>query len=96
MSDKLTKQDIDDLIYIGKIPLGKLVYEGKFFSEFRKKNHINRTHWDIWEIGIDLTDKKNNSNKINLILLKKIGQTILNQEYSVKNLNRFLKNELID
>jgi hypothetical protein len=58
MSDKLTKQDIDDLIYIGKIPLGKLVYEGKFFSEFRKKNHINRTHWDIWYGEIDkLSDK---------------------------------------
>ena len=42
------------------------------------------------------TDKKNNSDKIKLVLLKKMGQTILNQEYSVKNLNRFLKNELID
>ena len=42
------------------------------------------------------TDKKNNSDKIKLILLKKMGQTILNQEYSVKNLNGFLKNELID
>ena len=42
------------------------------------------------------TDKKNNSDKIKLVLLKKMGQTILNQEYSVKNLNRFLKNELLD
>ena len=42
------------------------------------------------------TDKKNNSDKIKLVLLKKMGQTILNQEYSVKNLNGFLKNELID
>ena len=42
------------------------------------------------------TDKKNNSDKIKLVLLKKIGQTILNQEYSVKNLNGFLRNELID
>ena len=31
------------------------------------------------------TDKKNNSDKIKLVLLKKMGQTILNQEYSVKN-----------
>ncbi len=42
------------------------------------------------------TDKKNNSDKIKLVLLKKMGKTILNQEYSVKNLNEFLKNELID
>ena len=42
------------------------------------------------------TDKKNNSDKIKLVLLKKMGQTILNQEYSVKNLNGFLKNELIN
>ena len=42
------------------------------------------------------TDKKNNSDKIKLVLLKKMGKTILNQEYSVKNLNGFLKNELID
>lgn len=53
MTDKLTKQDIDDLIYIGKIPFGKLVNEGKFFSEFRKKNHINRTNWKIWYEKID-------------------------------------------
>ena len=42
------------------------------------------------------TDKKNKSDNIKLVLLKKMGQTILNQEYSVKNLNGFLKNELID
>ena len=40
------------------------------------------------------TDKKNNSNKIKLVLLKKMGQAILNQEYSVKNLREFLKEEL--
>ena len=40
------------------------------------------------------TDKKNNSNKIKLVLLKKMGQAILNQEYSVKNLHEFLKKEL--
>ena len=42
------------------------------------------------------TDKKNNSDKIKLVLLKKMGQTILNQEYSVKNLNGYLRKELID
>ena len=42
------------------------------------------------------TDKKNNSNKIKLVLLKKMGQAILNQEYSVKNLHEFLKKELVN
>ena len=37
-----------------------------------------------------------NHDKIKLVLLKKIGQTILNQEYSIKNLNGFLRKELID
>ncbi len=39
-------------------------------------------------------DKKNNSNKINLVLLKKIGSPVINREYSKKRLSLFLKNEL--
>jgi 3-dehydroquinate synthase/shikimate kinase/3-dehydroquinate synthase len=39
-------------------------------------------------------DKKNNSNMINLILLKKIGLTIINKQFSKNSLNLFLKNEL--
>jgi 3-dehydroquinate synthase/shikimate kinase/3-dehydroquinate synthase len=39
-------------------------------------------------------DKKNNSNNINLVLLKKIGYPIINREYKKKNLSEFLKNEL--
>ena len=41
-----------------------------------------------------LKDKKNTSNKINLILLKKIGSPIINREYKKKNLELFIKNEL--
>jgi 3-dehydroquinate synthase len=41
-----------------------------------------------------LKDKKNNSDKISLVLLKKIGSPIINKEYSKKNLRLFLKNEL--
>jgi len=41
-----------------------------------------------------LKDKKNYSNKINLILLKKIGSPITNREYTKKNLEAFIKNEL--
>ena len=43
-----------------------------------------------------IKDKKNNSNDINLILLKKIGETIINKKYSKKHLKEFLRNELIN
>ncbi len=39
-------------------------------------------------------DKKNNSEKINLVLLKKIGKPIFNKQYSRKKLSLFLKNFL--
>ena len=41
-----------------------------------------------------LKDKKNHSDKISLVLLKKIGSPIINKEYSKKALAIFLKNEL--
>ena len=39
-------------------------------------------------------DKKNNSDKINLVLLKKIGYPVINGEYKKNILAEFLKNEL--
>ena len=39
-------------------------------------------------------DKKNISKKINLILLRKIGSTIINNEYNIEKLRLFLKGEL--
>jgi len=39
-------------------------------------------------------DKKNRSSKINLVLLKKIGNPVINVEYSKKRLSSFLKNFL--
>jgi len=41
-------------------------------------------------------DKKNNSSKINLILLKKIGSPIIDKEYNRKKINLFLRSELSD
>ena len=38
-----------------------------------------------------IKDKKNNSEKINLVLLKKIGKPIFNKQYSKKKINLFLK-----
>ena len=39
-------------------------------------------------------DKKNTSNLINLILLKKIGAPIIDRNYHKENLKSFLRNEL--
>ena len=41
-------------------------------------------------------DKKNKSNKINLILLKKISKPIINKHFDEKVLINFLNDELID
>ena len=43
-----------------------------------------------------MTDKKNNSNKINLVLLKKIGSPIINKRYKKTFISLFLKKELIN
>ena len=43
-----------------------------------------------------LKDKKNNSNKINLVLLKKIGSPVIDMQFNKKILTKFLKNELIN
>ena len=40
-------------------------------------------------------DKKNDTNKINLILLKKIGSPIHKLQFDEKKINLFLKKELI-
>ena len=39
-------------------------------------------------------DKKNISKKINLILLKKIGSAVIDNEYNNSNIKQFLKKEL--
>ena len=41
-------------------------------------------------------DKKNTSNKINLILLKRIGTTSINNQYSILTIRKFLKKELLN
>ena len=41
-----------------------------------------------------LKDKKNITDKINLVLLKRIGSPVINKEYKKNNLYVFLKNEL--
>ena len=54
-----------------------------------KKKHISKI------IKYMKSDKKNNSSKINLILIKKIGKTILDLRYDQSKIKKFLINELI-
>ncbi len=59
---------------------------GKFFSP----KDLNKI------LSFMIKDKKNNSSKINLVLLKKIGSPIFDKEYSIKKISSFLKNYLGD
>ncbi len=57
-------------------------------KKFFKIRNLNKI------LSFMIKDKKNNSNKINLVLLKKIGNPIINREYKKDELAKFLKNEL--
>ena len=67
-------------IYNSKLPSS--------INKYFKKKDLNKI------LNFMTKDKKNNSQKINLVLLKKIGSPIINKEYSKKRLSLFLKNEL--
>ena len=56
----------------------------KYFS----LKHVNRI------VSFMVNDKKNNTGKINLILLKKIGAVLINKKFDKKKLKIFLKKEL--
>ena len=60
---------------------------------FNLKSFFSLKHLDKI-LSFMLKDKKNNSKKINLILLKSIGHPIINKTYYKKDLKLFLKNEL--
>ena len=65
----------------------KLPSNLKYFFSLK---HLNKI------LSFMLKDKKNNSGKINLVLLKKIGSPLINKVYSKNNLRSFLKTELAD
>ena len=56
----------------------------------RKRKHINKI------IKYMKSDKKNNSSKINLILLKQIGKVILGSRFNESIIKKFLVKELIN
>ena len=58
----------------------------KYFS----KTNVNKI------LSFMIKDKKNNSKKINLVLIRKIGLSNINQQYNNKKVKNFLKYELLN
>ena len=58
-------------------------------NKYFKKKNLNQI------LSFMKKDKKNNTKKINLILLKKIGSPIYDLQFNDNKINLFLKNELI-
>jgi len=79
----LKRNDYDSII--NHILKANLPSEIKRFFRTKDSNKI---------FSFMLKDKKNTSNKINLILLRKIGSPIINREYKKNDLEAFIKNEL--
>ena len=72
---------------IKHIKQSKLPFDIK---KYFNTNHLNKI------LSFMLKDKKNKSEKINLILLKKIGLPIINTVYSKNTLRIFLSKELVN
>jgi 3-dehydroquinate synthase len=70
---------------IGHISKANLPSKINKFFKIRDLNKI---------LSFMVKDKKNNSDKINLVLLKRIGYPVINKEYKNNILAKFLKNEL--
>ncbi len=83
---KLIKfNDFNDII--------KHIYNLKLPSNIKNYFSIN----DLNKIlNFMYKDKKNVSKKVNLILIRKIGSTLINNEYGGSKIKKFLKSELTD
>ena len=88
--------NIEDKSFLHKNHKGN--QEGKYHlkliivsQELKKMNKIESNKKIYKILSFMIKDKKNNSEKINLVLLKKIGKPIFNKQYSKKKLNLFLK-----
>ena len=58
-------------------------------NNFFSKNNLNKI------LSFMKKDKKNNTDKINLVLLKKIGYPLYKSQFKKKKIQSFLKKELI-
>ena len=100
-----------EAVILGIMSALKFSYKNKFLNinEFKfLEHHIKKSklpydlkkYFSLKDINkiLDfmLKDKKNNSDKINLVLLKKIGQPIINKNYKRNNLKIFLRKELLN
>ena len=79
----LLKNDYNSII--NHISKANLPSKLKKFFKIKDLNKI---------LSFMVKDKKNNSDKINLVLLKKIGSPMIDKEYNKNSLSVFLKNEL--
>ena len=80
----LNKRDFELIIK----HINKLKIQSDLNTYFKKK-HINLI------IKYMKSDKKNDSSKINLILINKIGKIILDLRYDQSKIKKFLMSELI-
>ena len=88
-----------------KFSLSKKILNIKEFNLI--ENHLNKLNLpnDIYKffsikdlnkiLSFMKKDKKNNNNKVNLVLLKKIGSPVYKLQFSEKKINLFLRKELI-
>jgi len=73
-------------LIVGHLNRAKLSYDvSKYFSKIDTKKIISYMQ----------NDKKNSSEKINLILLKKIGSMELNKKFSKEKIRLFLNEKLL-
>ena len=68
----------------------KLLNLPRDINKFFSKKNLNQI------LSFMKKDKKNNTNKINLVLLRNIGSPIYKLEFNVKKINLFLRKELIN
>ena len=73
------------MLVIDHIKRSKMPSEIKDYFSIKNLNKL---------LSFMIKDKKNISNKINLILLKKIGSPLINNQYSVEKIKSFLEQEL--
>ena len=77
----------DYSLIIQHVVNNKLPFNIKKYFSYKDINRI---------LNFMIKDKKNVSKKINLILLKKIGSTVINNEYSYLKVKQFLVKKLVN
>ena len=93
---------ISALKFSASIKLMKMKEYNEIINHINKMNLLNniKFYFSAKKINLILNfmakDKKNVSKKINLILLKKVGSTLINNEYDISKIKKFFIKELIN